>query len=85
MICAETEDTDHTESIQEINLDYTQEVVLRVTVKGTLEVPSHMSKEELEEWLATDIGKALLPRMNVQEWDEVAAIHVSKKATSIGQ
>ena len=84
MICAETEDTDHTESIQEINLDYTQEVVLRVTVKGTLEVPSHMSKEELEQWLATDIGKALLPRMDVQEWDEVAAIHVSKKATYIG-
>ena len=83
MICAETEDTDHTESIQEINLDYTQEVVLRVTVKGTLEVPSHMSKEELEQWLATDIGKALLPRMDVQEWDEVAAIHVSKKATYI--
>ena len=84
MICAETEDTDHTESIQEINLDYTQEVVLRVTVKGTLEVPSHMSKEELEQWLATDIGKALLPRMDVQEWDEVAAIHVGKKATYIG-
>ena len=84
MICAETEDSDHTESIQESNLDYTQEVVLRVTVKGTLEVPSHMSKEELEEWLATDIGKALLPRMDVQAWDEVAAIHVSKKATYIG-
>ena len=65
-------------------MDYKQEVVLRVTVKGTLEVPSHMSKEELEEWLATDIGKALLPRMDVKEWDEVAAIHVSKKATYIG-
>ena len=84
MACAENEDSGHTESIRENNLDYIQEVVLRVTVKGTLEVPSHMSKEELEEWLATDIGKALLPRMNVQEWDEVAAIHVSKKATSIG-
>ena len=84
MICAETADFDHNESIQENNLDYTQEVVLRVTVKGTLEVPSHMSKEELEEWLATDIGKALLLRMDVQEWDEVAPIYVSKKATYIG-
>lgn len=65
-------------------LDYIQDVVLRVTVKGTLEVPSRMSKDELEEWLSTDTGKAALSRMDVEVWDEVATIFTSKKATNIG-
>ena len=62
-------------------MDYRQDVVLRVTVKGTLEVPSLMPKDELEQWLATESGKASLARMEIQERDEVATIHASKKAT----
>ena len=58
-------------------MDYRQDVVLRVTVKGTLEVPSLMPKDELEQWLATESGKASLARMEIQEWDEVATIHAS--------
>lgn len=65
-------------------MDYRQDVVLRVTVKGTLEVPTRMLKDDLEEWLATDIGKAMLARMEVETWDEVATIHASKEATRIG-
>lgn len=43
-----------------------------------------MLKDDLEEWLATDIGKAMLARMEVETWDEVATIHASKEATRIG-
>ena len=76
------EESGHTDPEREISLDYRQDVVLRVTVKGTLEVPSLMPKDELEQWLATESGKASLARMEIQEWDEVATIHASKKATS---
>ena len=78
---AATEESGHTDPEREISLDYRQDVVLRVTVKGTLEVPSLMPKDELEQWLATESGKASLARMEIQEWDEVATIHASQKAT----
>ena len=80
-LCPGLQESGHTDPEREISLDYRQDVVLRVTVKGTLEVPSLMPKDELEQWLATESGKASLARMEIQEWDEVATIHASKKAT----
>ena len=62
-------------------MDHEQNVVLRVTVKGTLEVPSLMPRDELDQWLATESGKVSLSHMEIQEWDEVATIHASQKAT----
>ena len=80
-VCCGSEESGHTDRDRDTSLDYRQNVVLRVTVKGTLEVPSLMPKDELEQWLATESGKASLARMEIQEWDEVATIHASKKAT----
>jgi len=41
-----------------------------------------MPKDELEQWLTTESGMVSLSRMEIQEWDEVATIHASKKAAS---
>ena len=77
-----SEESGHTDRDRGTSLDYRQNVVLRVTVKGTLEVPSLMPKDELEQWLTTESGMVSLSRMEIQEWDEVATIHASKKAAS---
>ena len=67
-------------------MSYSQEVVLRMTVKGTLNGLSTrlITKEELDEMLETPESRAMLmDRLEIAEMDEVATIHVSSDATFV--
>lgn len=66
-------------------MSYSQEVVLRMTVKGTLNALStRLTKEELDEMLETPESRAMLmDRLEIAEMDEVATIHVSPNATFV--
>lgn len=67
------------------HMSYSQEVVLRMTIKDTLNgLSTKLTKEKLDEMLETPEGRAMLvDRLEIAEMDEVATIHVSPNATFV--